>query len=195
MESFDQSTFDVLKNSILSQPRMMGTKGEQETTEFLMDFLNKHKLTPFTEEVDWSTALMGGRKWLFLLLGFFICLFNGFLWLVPPYNGIVLLVTTLVSFVSLLLFAMGLLNDKLLFLGKQAKGKNVICEIEPKKQSDKSATVYLVAHTDSISYNMPKFVVPSMAIMLLGFLLVFLLAITSSIISLIIYYKSSLYLT
>jgi len=48
MEISDQSTYNILKNSILSQPRMMGTKGEQETTEFLLEFLNKHKLSPFT---------------------------------------------------------------------------------------------------------------------------------------------------
>jgi len=192
MEISDQSTYNILKNSILSQPRMMGTKGEQETTEFLLEFLNKHKLSPFTEEVDWYTALMSGRKLLFLFLGFFICLFNGFLWLAPPYNGIVSLIITIVSFVFLLLFMMGLMNDKLLFLGKQAKGNNVICEIEPKKQSEKSAIVYFVAHTDSISTNMPKYGVQFMAIMLLGFLLEFLLTITSSIISLIIYYKSHL---
>lgn len=193
MEDSDQSTFEVLKNSILSQPRMMGTKGEKETTQFLQDFLNKHELAPFTEEIDWTTAIFNGRKLLFFFLGFFICLFNIFLWLIPTsINGIVSIATTLLSFVLLLLFTMGVLNDKLPFLGKQAKGKNVICEINPKKQSEKPATVYLVAHTDSISTNMPKFGLQYMAIMLLGFLLVFLLTIASSIISLIIYYENNL---
>ncbi len=188
----DQTTFEILKNSILSQPRMMGTKGEKETTRFLFDFLNKQGLAPFTEEIEWSTAILRGRKLLFVFLGLSICLFNVFLRLTPPYNGILSLVSILISFVSLVLFAIGLLNDKLLFLGKQAKGENVICEIQPEKQTDKPAIVYLVAHSDSISMNLPKFNIPFMISMLLGFLLVILLAIASSIISLIIYYQNNL---
>ncbi|MHA1186914.1 MAG: M28 family metallopeptidase [Candidatus Heimdallarchaeota archaeon] len=193
MELTNQSTYDILKDSILSKPRMMGTKGEKETTEFLLDFLMKNKLSPFTEEVRWTTAMLNGRKILFMFLGGFICLLNLFLWLLaPPINGIVSLSVALFSFLFVVLFFLGILNDKLQFLGKESKGKNVICEIEPEKPTEKSTIIYLVAHSDSISTNLPKFRYQFMFIMLFGFLFEVLLTISSSIISLVIYYQNAL---
>lgn len=55
---------------------MMGTPGEKEVTRFLLDYLTRHQLNPFTEDIEWSTSSVNSRKILFLLMGLFIFLFN-----------------------------------------------------------------------------------------------------------------------
>ncbi|MCP4760361.1 MAG: hypothetical protein GY870_01185, partial [archaeon] len=62
----NKSAHEVLKESILSKPRMMGTPGEKETTEFLTDYLEKNNIKSHTEQMDWSNASVIGRKILFI---------------------------------------------------------------------------------------------------------------------------------
>ena len=192
MAQKNHATYDILKNSILSRPRMMGTPGEEETTQFITDFLTKCDMAPFTEEIEWSTASVKGRKLMFLIMGVFVCLINLFVRFTPPFNGIFSLILIPISIGSLVFFGKALKNDKMNFLGKQAKGKNVICEINPPAKSENSTIIYFTAHSDSIASNMPKFYIKFIIGMLLGFLLIIALTIATSIISLIIHYKSQL---
>ena len=189
------ATYEILKNSILSRPRMMGTPGEEETTQFITEFLTKCDMAPFTEEIEWSTASVKGRKLMFLIMGVFVCLINLFVRFTPPFNGIFSLILIPISIGSLVFFGKALKNDKMNFLGKQAKGKNVICEINPPAKSENSTIIYFTAHSDSIASNMPKFYIKFIIGMLLGFLLIIALTIATSIISLIIHYKSQSVIT
>ena len=192
MVTLNQSTYDILEKSPLSQPRMMGTKGEEETVEFLLKFLKDRKMDPFKEEIEWFTTGRIGMKLLFTLAALVVCLFNVFLRIKQPYNGIISIVFVLVSIISLVLFFSGLMNDKFPFLGKKVKGNNVICELNPKLKSKKQNIIYFIAHYDSIASNLYQFVVIFILGTLLGLLLASALTITSSIISLVIFYKDQL---
>lgn len=192
MANHPYNPYDILKTSILSQPRMMGTPGEHDTTKFLLDFLTGLNLVPFTEDFEWSTAAVKGRKMMFVLMGIFIGFLNIFLRMNSPTNAILTLILIPISFFSLILFGKALKEDKLKFFGDHAQGKNVICEINPTQPSDSGSIIYLTAHTDSVASNMPKFYIVFMIGMLLGFLLILALSITSSIISLVIYYQNQL---
>lgn len=189
MAASTQSPFDILKTSILSKPRMMGTSGEKETTEFLLDFLTRHGLKPHTEEIEWSTAIVNGRKILFLLMGFFVVLLNISLRLNPPINGIVSILLVLASFGCLILFARGLLNNKFDFLGKSSSGKNVICEVQPLEKTEEHSILYFTAHTDSVGSNVPKLYIKIIIGIVAGFLLVASLTTSSSIITLMSFYS------
>lgn len=180
--------FEILKNSILSRPRMMGTEGEKETTAFLLDFLSKNKLNPFTEEIEWSTALVKGRKYLFLLMGGFVVFFNLCLQLKSPWNGFLPILLVILAIVTFAFFMKGLLNDQFNSLGKSFKGKNVLCTIEAQKKKE-AATIYLTAHSDSISSSHSKLYMPVMLGLLIGFVTSILLTIAASVLHLISFYK------
>ena len=181
--------FEILKNSILSRPRMMGTDGEKETTAFLLNFLTNQKLNPFTEEIEWSTALVVGRKYLLLLMGGFVILFNLCLQLNSPWNGFLPILLVILSITAFAYFMKGLLNDQFNSLGKSFKGKNVLCTIEAQKKEE-AATIYLTAHSDSISSSHSKLYMPMMIGLLIGFVISILLTITTGILHLITFYKT-----
>jgi len=184
-----QTTFDILKNSILSKPRMMGTSGEKETTEFLLGFLTRLGLQPYTEDVEWSTAFVMGRKIMFVLMGFFVVLFNISLRLSPPINGIVSILLVFVSIGSLILFARGVIKDRFNFLGQTSNGENVICEIQPAKEKEEHSILYFTAHSDSVASNVPKLYIKIIMGIAVGFLIIVFLTISSSIINLQSYYN------
>lgn len=191
-----QSTpFEILKNSILSQPRMMGTEGEKETTRFLLDFLNQIQLKPYTEDIQWSTAFVAGRKYLYLLMGLCVVLFNLSLRLAQPWNGFLPILTVLLS-IAIFAFGMkGLMNDKFKFIGEISSGKNVLCDIQPQGKKEDAARIYLTAHSDSISSNFPKIKMPAMIGMLLGYFIAVLVTITTSILNLLSFYNEQISLS
>ncbi|WP_371804136.1 M28 family metallopeptidase [Candidatus Lokiarchaeum ossiferum] len=193
MTQSNQPTFDILKNSILCRPRMMGTKGEKETTQFLMEFLTKHHIESHTEDIEWSTASVNGRKLMFILLGLFGILINSTLRIIPPINGILSILLIPISFLSLMLFGKKLKADKFKRFGKSAIGKNVICEFSPIKHEKTEPTIiYLTAHSDSVASNLPKFYIKFMMGMFFGFLLILLLTLVSSIISLVYFFRDDI---
>ena len=179
------SAFDILNNSILSKPRMMGTPGEKEVTRFLLEFLTQHQANPFTEEIEWSTSSVNGRKILFLLMGAFLVLFNVTLRLAAPQNGIATIGLILLSIAVLFLFGKGLVNHKFKFLGKSSAGQNVFCNIDPIEKNENAPIIYFTAHTDSVASNMPSIYIKLLIGALLGFLLVIVLTLISSVVSLV----------
>ncbi len=187
MPAAQSNPFEILKNSILSRPRMMGTDGEKETTAFLLDFLTKQKLDPFTEEIEWSTAFVEGRKHLFLVLSIFVVLFNLCLQLSSPWNGFLSILLVISSIFTFIFFIKGLLNDQFNNLGKSFKGKNVLCTIEAQKKEE-AGTIYLTAHSDSISSSLPKMNMLTMIGLLIGLVVSILLTTAISILHLISYY-------
>lgn len=190
MPASQTNPFDILKNSILSRPRMMGTAGEKETSAFLLGFLTNHHLKPYTEDIEWSTAFVEGRKYLYLLMGVFVILFNLCLRLPLPWNGFLPILLVILSIVTFVLTMKGLTNDKYKSVGKTSKGKNVLCDIQPQGKKKDPSIIYFTAHSDSISSNVPKLYMPILMGMLLGFVLVVLLTLTTSILNLISHYTS-----
>lgn len=184
------STFDILQNSILSKPRMMGTPAEKETTRFVLDFLTEQRLDPYTEDFEWSTSSKNGRKFLFLLIGFFLILFNISLRLDPPLNGFLSIGLVLLSIACIVPFARGLFNNKFKFFGESFPGKNVVCDIAPVEEKEDAPIIYLTAHTDSIASSFPSFYMKLMAGAAVGALLVLLFVMVSAVISLISYYTA-----
>lgn len=182
-----QSTFDLLKDSILSKPRMMGTPAEKETTDFLLSFLNQQGLHPFTEDFKWSTQFVTGRKYLALMGGVFIILLQLTLRLAPPLNGIATLLLALLSAACMLVFGKGLFADRWKRIGKSSTGKNVICKIDPLQAQENQPILYFTAHSDSIASNAPKINTRIMWGMIAGFLLVWIFALGSSLAGLISY--------
>jgi hypothetical protein len=181
-------TFDILKNSILSRPRMMGTPGEAETSAFLLDFLTRQGLNPYTEEVEWSTAAVRGRKLMFGLAGLALIGLNFSLRLSAPANGIVTLLLALVSMLGFVLLGNGLSANRFKFLGKSASGKNVMCEIAPDGEKEAPTTLYLTAHSDSIASNMPGLSTKAMIAIVAGLLFGFFRATSSGLLNLLDYY-------
>ena len=190
MTQSNQPTFDILKKSILSKPRMMGTSGEIETTKFLVEFLAQNHIAAHTEDIEWSTASVNGRKLMFIILGMFGILINLTLRIPPPVNGILSILLIPLSFLSLMLFGKQLKADKFKRLGKSAIGKNVICEFPAINQDETKPTIiYFTAHSDSVASNLPKFYIKFMIGMFFGFLLILLLTLVSSIISLVFFFR------
>ena len=193
MTQSNQPTFNILKESILSQPRMMGTSGEKETTTFLMDFLTKHNINAHTEDIEWSTASVNGRKLMFIILGLFGIVINLTLRIASPINGILSIILIPISFLSLMFFGKQLKADKVKRLGKSAIGKNVVCEFPPINQEElKPTIIYLTAHSDSVASNMPKFYIKIIIGMFFGFLFILLLTLISSIISLVFFFRDEI---
>jgi hypothetical protein len=163
--------FEILKDSILSRPRMMGTAGEAETTTFLLDFLTRHGLKPYPEEIEWSTAMVAGRKVMLILAALAVILFNLSLWLRPPSYGTFALLLADAILVGIALFARKLNDPKFRLFGRSQIGKNVICEIEPVEKNEAAPMVYFTAHSDSIASNMPRLGLPLIGAALAGLLL------------------------
>ena len=186
-----QTPYEILENSILSKPRMMGTSGEKETTAFLVAFLNRQGLLPHTEEIEWSNAKVNGRKAMYLIVGFFIILLNLSLDLRAPVNAYVSVPLAILSVVCVVLFGKALSNGKMAFFGTSAKGKNVLCDIEPTEKKENTTILYFTAHTDSVSSNMPGLYIKFIMGMLISYLVVFSLTIASSIHSMIDFYTAS----
>lgn len=186
-----QTPYEILENSILSKPRMMGSSGEKETTAFLVAFLNRQGLLPRTEEIEWSTAKVKGRKAMYLIVGVFIILLNLSLDLRAPVNAYVSIPLAILSVVCVVLFGKALSNGKMAFFGSSAKGKNVLCDIEPAEKKENTTILYFTAHTDSVSSNMPGLYIKFIMGMLISYLVVFSLTIASSIHSMIDFYTAS----
>lgn len=182
------STFDILKNSILSRPRMMGTPGEAETGAFLLDFLTRQGLNPYTEEIEWSTAAVRGRKLLFGLAGLALIALNFSLRLSAPANGIITVLLVIVAVTGFVLLANGLKAGRFKFLGQSATGKNVICAIEPPAEKQAPVTLYLTAHSDSIASNMPGLATKGMMVIMAGLLFGIFRAASTGLLSLLDYY-------
>lgn len=181
MTASQPNPFEILKSSILSRPRMMGTDGEQETHVFLIDFLSKHKLNPYSEEIEWSTAFMEGRKLLYAFMGLFVMLINLCLRLSSPWNSILPGVLAILSIITLVVGMKGLTDDKYQAVGKTFKGQNVLCDIEPQHKKDNTPVIYFTAHSDSISSKHPKLNTLAMLGMLLGFLITISLTLASAV--------------
>lgn len=175
-----QTPYEILKNSMLSKPRMMGTAGEKATTAFLLDFLSQKGLAPRTEEIDWSTAKLNGRKAMYLIMGVFVVLINLSLDLRVPINGYVSIPLAILSVVCLVLFGKALGDGKMPFFGMPGKGKNVLCDIAPADGAEDAKTVYFTAHTDSVSSNMPGVYIKLIIGLLNGFMTVFWVTLFSS---------------
>jgi hypothetical protein len=186
------SAYNLLKESILSRPRMMGTPAEQETTDFLISYLNDTGLSPYKEAIKWSTAAVKGRKILYLLLGILIILINLFLRKNTPLGSFLTIAIIPIGFTGMIMFGKSLFKDKLPSLGKTFPGNNVICKITPLSQDNEQTTeIHLTAHSDSVATNMPGISIILMTIMILGLLITFGLAISSSIVSLVKFYRDS----
>jgi len=186
-----QSTFDILKNSILSQPRMMGTDGEKKTIAFLIDYLTTNGLSPRTETIQWSTAFVEGRKLLYIFIGCMALLFNLTLRLSAPLNAYLSMALIIFSITFTIFYLKALLADKLDRLGNTYDGQNVVCDIPPlnKKAKQNGRILYFTAHSDTIASNHPKLNKFALIGLLLGFLLTVLLTLTSSILNLVTYYN------
>lgn len=186
-----QSTYEILKNSILSQPRMMGTDGEKKTIAFLIDYLKTNGLSPRTEIIQWSTAFMEGRKLLYIFIGCIALLFNLTLRLKAPLNAYFSLALIVFSITFTVIFIKALFADKLDHLGKTFDGQNIICDIPPLDETAKQngRILYFTAHSDTIASNHPQLNKFAMIGLLLGFLLTVLLTLTSSILNLVTYYN------
>ncbi len=180
-----QSPYEILESSILSKPRMMGNPAEKETTAFLLDFLTRHGLAPRTEEMEWSTAKVSGRKAMYLMVGVFVVLLNLSLDLSAPVNAYVSITLAVLSIGCLVLFGKALGNGRMKFFGTSAVGENVLCEVEPAGRQEDAAVLYFTAHSDSVASNMPWLYIKLIMGMLIGYLVIFSLTIASSIHSLI----------
>jgi hypothetical protein len=188
MTTSTQSTFDILQNSILSKPRMMGTPGEEETTRFILDFLRDKQLHPRTEEIEWSTSSVNGRKVLFLLAGFFVILLNISLRLNSPLNGFLSIGLALLTIACIVLFGRGLFNNKFKFFGQSFPGKNVVCDVAPVEENEDAPIIYLTAHTDSVATNFPSFYMKLLIGAVIGALLIIVLVLVTAVISLLSHY-------
>lgn len=189
----ENSAYDLLKDSILSRPRMMGSPGEKETTVFLTEHLKKKGLQPYTEPISWSTAMVNGRKLLYLILGVFITMINVTLRIAPPISFYLVFAVIPFGIIGMIIFGKYLFKDKLRKLGKTYPGNNVICKIIPqnpkKHNNEETNEIHLTAHSDSIAVNMPGISIKLMIIKLIGLLIIVGLAISSSIVSLVKFYR------
>ena len=151
---------------------MMGTPAEKETTKFIMDFLKKTGLTPYTEDIEWSGAFVQARKMMSLLLIIWLGLFNISLGIEGNAGGVISVVLPVLAILFLVLSLKAIMNDKFSFLGKMSGGKNVICDIPPEFVKEAKKVIYLTAHTDSVGSSMPKLSMP----LTMGSLLFFLIS-------------------
>ncbi len=181
------SVFTLLEKSVLSRPRMMGTPGEKETTEFIQSQITSYGLSPLVEEVKWSTALINGRKVLLalvalqlLLINFLLLEFNQHLLLRP----ILALISIISFFIVIVLFLKALINGKFSFLGKESIGKNVICKI-PVLKTEETNEIILTAHSDSVAVNLASIQRPLLITSVISLLLISLTGIILSILQII----------
>ncbi|MHA1610427.1 MAG: hypothetical protein ACTSYU_00110, partial [Promethearchaeota archaeon] len=157
------SAYEILKNSVLSRPRMMGTPQETATTNFLKNLLESAGINSSTENFEWSTAAVNARKVLFILIGMFLVLLNATLTFISPWNGIITFVSIPCGMFGIIFFGKMIKDDKIPYFGKTSQGRNVIAKIPPKNPpTEESIEIYLTAHSDSIAVNMPKIYVKFM---------------------------------
>lgn len=148
--------FEILRNSILSRPRMMGTAGEAQTSAFLLDFLTQLGLKAYPEEIEWSATMLAGRKVVLILAALAVVSFNISLRLAPSLAPLLVGVVL----IGLWLFARALNDPKFRLFSPAQTGQNVICEIEPVEKNEAAPVVYFTAHSDSIASNMPRLGLP-----------------------------------
>ncbi len=190
------SAMDILENSPLSKPRMMGTQGEQDTIDFITNFLTQNSLQPKKEEIIWSNGMVRGRKVMEVFIGLFMIFFTISLYLKAPFNGYIPIVALIGFLGFMVLFITLLTKDKLEFLGKKGKGYNIISKsgkdpILTSEDENLKKEVYLTAHYDTVASSMPKFGKISLAGKALSLLLTFLLTLTTGILFLIRFYSLS----
>ena len=172
MDQSSSNAFSILESSILSKPRMMGTPAEKETTKFILDFLKRTGLSPYTEEIEWSGAYVMARKIMSLLLILWLCLLNISLSIGGNMGGILSVVLPVLAVLFFVLLLKAIMNDKFSYLGKMSRGKNVICDLPPGSGKVTKKIIYFTAHTDSVGSSMPKLNMP----LTMGSLLFFLIS-------------------
>ncbi|TFG18166.1 MAG: DUF4910 domain-containing protein [Promethearchaeota archaeon] len=191
------SAMDILENSPLSKPRMMGTHGEKDTINYITNFLTQNSLQPQKEEIIWSNGLVRGRKVMEVFIGLFMVFFTISLYLEPPYNGY-LPIAGIIGFLGfMVVFVTLLTKDKFEFLGKKAKGYNIIAtvgkdRILTSEDENLKKEIFLTAHYDTVASSMPKFGKISIAGKALSLLFTLLLTLTTGILFLIRFYTHSL---
>ena len=171
-------TFALLKNSILSKPRMMGTPAEEETREFLIEKLESAGLSPFTEDIKWSNAFVVARKVLVLLLIPWLAVFIVSLRIEGIAGAILSILTPLLALIFLILAGRAVISDKFSYLGAMATGKNVISDLGPSTGKTPERTIYFTAHTDSVGSSLPKLNM----VLTIGGLLLFLIVMLGTLI-------------
>ncbi len=172
MDQTSNKAFSILESSILSKPRMMGTAAEKETTKFIMDFLKKAGLSPYTEDIEWSGTFVMARKVMLLLLIFWLGLFNISLGIGGNTGGIISVVLPVLAVLFLALLIKAIMNDRFSYLGEMSRGKNVVCDLPPESGKETKKVIYLTAHTDSVGSSMPKLNMP----LTMGSLLFFMIS-------------------
>jgi len=172
MDQSSSNAFSILESSILSKPRMMGTPAEKETTKFILDFLKRIGLSPYTEEIEWSGAYVMARKVMLLLLILWLGLLNISLSIGGNIGGILSVFLPVLAVLFLVLLLKAIMNDKFSYLGKMSRGKNVICDLPPGSGKVTKKIIYFTAHTDSVGSSMPKMNMP----LTMGSLLFFLIS-------------------
>jgi hypothetical protein len=170
--------YSILESSILSKPRMMGTPAEEQTTQFLLDYLGEAGLSPYTEKIHWSRAFVIARKVMALLLIPWLVGFNLSLDAASIRGGILSIVLPILSIFFIGLVGKTIRDDKFSYLGNLHSAKNVICDIDPPASDDAQNRIYLTAHTDSVGSSMPKLNLP----LTIGGFLFFLLSLLTTII-------------
>ncbi len=186
-----ENSMEILKNSPLSKPRMMGTEGEKETVAFLKQFLTNHSLKPLTETIEWSTASVNGRRLNSVFMTLFIVFFNIAVRLRGPYNGYIPIASLFGMFGFLALFLKLLMDGKLNFLGKSFEGENILCRIGTTPEDNVKKEVFLTAHYDSVATTMPKFSMINIVGRGLSILVILLLTFTTSIMNLVRFYTGT----
>ena len=151
---------------------MMGTPAEKETTKFILDFLKRIGLSPYTEEIEWSGAYVMARKVMLLLLILWLGLLNISLSIGGNIGGILSVFLPVLAVLFLVLLLKAIMNDKFSYLGKMSRGKNVICDLPPGSGKVTKKIIYFTAHTDSVGSSMPKMNMP----LTMGSLLFFLIS-------------------
>jgi len=151
---------------------MMGTAAEKETTKFIMDFLKKAGLSPYTEDIEWSGAFVMARKVMSLLFILWLGLFNISLGIGGNTGGIISVVLPVLAVLFLALLIKAILNDRFSYFREMSKGKNVVCDLPPESGKETKKVIYLTAHTDSVGSSMPKLNMP----LTMGSLLFFLIS-------------------
>ena len=152
--------YAILESSILSKPRMMGTPAEGETTRYIMDFLQKAGLAPYTEEIQWSNAFVLARKVMSFLLIPWLLAFNISLRAGGTTGGILSVLLPIFAVLFIVLLSKVIRNDTFSYLGVMSTGKNVICDITPDSENNPERILYFTAHTDSVASSMPKLNIP-----------------------------------
>jgi hypothetical protein len=172
MDQSSSKAFSILESSILSKPRMMGTPAEKETTKFILDFLKRTGLSPYTEEIEWSGAIVMARKVMSLLLILWLGLLNISLSIGGNMGGILSVILPVLAVLFFVLLLKAIMNDKFSYLGNMSRGKNVICDLPPGPGKVTKKIIYFTAHTDSVGSSMPKLNMP----LTMGSLLFFLIS-------------------